>query len=67
MSTTMMIVLGIVVWIIFAIGLALVLGRMIRLRDRHAPPASDAPPESPNGTSGTGPHTQHDPRHHDSS
>ncbi|MPZ64357.1 MAG: hypothetical protein GEU83_02120 [Pseudonocardiaceae bacterium] len=66
MSTTMVIVLGIVVWIMLAIALALLLGRMIRLRDRHAPPAADAPSESPNGNSGAGSHTQHDLHRHDS-
>lgn len=65
MSSTAMIVLGIVVWILLAIGLALFIGRMIRLRDRHAPPAADAPQESPNGNAGGYSHTRPDPNRHD--
>lgn len=65
MGTTAMIVLGILLWILLAIGVALFLGRMIRLRDRHAPPAADAPPESPNGDAGSYSHTQPDPHRHD--
>lgn len=61
MSTTMMIVLGILVWVVLAIGLALLLGRMIRLRGRHAPPAADARPESSNGDPGTYSQPQRDP------
>lgn len=49
MSTTALIVLGILGWILLAIGLALVLGRMIRLRDRRRPPAQQAPSEPANG------------------
>lgn len=45
MSTTAMIVLGIVVWILLAIALALFIGRVVRLRDRQVPPADDAPKE----------------------
>jgi hypothetical protein len=51
MSTTVLIVLGVLGWILLATGLALFLGRMIRLRDRHAR-AAEAPPESPNGDAG---------------
>lgn len=65
MSTTTMIVLGILVWILLAIGLALFIGRMIRLRDRRAPPAADAPPEAPNGNAGSYSHTHRDPHRHD--
>ncbi len=61
MSTTIVILLGILVWILLAIGLAVLLGRMIRLRERHAPPTSDAPSQSPNGDPGTYSQPQRDP------
>lgn len=65
MSTTTVIVLGILVWILLAIALALLLGRMIRLRDRHAPPTTEAPPESSNGNAGSYSQPQHDPHRND--
>lgn len=61
MSTTAWIVLGVLGWIVLATGLALFLGRLIRLRDRPPPvaadrlrdrpppPAEGAPPEAANG------------------
>lgn len=65
MSATAVIVLGILVWILLATALALLLGRVIRLRDRHAPPATDTSQESSNGNGGTYSHPQPDPHRRD--
>ncbi len=65
MSTTTVIILGILVWVLLAIGLALLIGRMIRLRDRHPPHAPEARSESPDEDAGTYPGTQRDPHRHD--
>lgn len=47
MSTTAVIGLGVLVWVLLAILLALAVGRMIRLRDRQRPDRTepDAPTE----------------------
>ncbi|MQA14181.1 MAG: hypothetical protein GEV09_08410 [Pseudonocardiaceae bacterium] len=63
MSTAMMIILGVLVWILLAILLALFLGRMIRLRDRQGRSSVDQrlhdPTEDATSTSSG---TQPDPR-----
>lgn len=61
MSTTAVIGLGILAWVLLAIPLALFVGRMIRLRDRQRPDQTEpgAPAE---GTSRDGTDTFHTPR-----
>ncbi len=58
MSTTAMIGLGILAWVLLAILLALFVGRMIRLRDRQRPdrtePGAPAQGTSAQGTSAQG-------------
>ncbi len=65
MGTTAMIVLGILGWILLAIGLALFIGRMIRVRDRQVPPTGDALQEHPDEQVSTYSHTPRDPQRHD--
>jgi hypothetical protein len=62
MSATAMIVLGILVWILLAIGLALFTGRMVRLRDRQVPHSDDVPPERLDDQVGTYSHTPPHPQ-----
>ncbi|MGH4006571.1 MAG: hypothetical protein ACRDTH_00095 [Pseudonocardiaceae bacterium] len=54
MSTTAMIGLGLLAWVLLAIPLALFVGRMIRLRDRQRPdrtgPRTPAEGKSGDGT-----------------
>jgi hypothetical protein len=60
MGTTAVIGLGILVWILMAIPLALFVGRMIRMRDRQRPDRTE-PGVSAQGTSRDGTDAGHTP------
>lgn len=46
MSTVMWVVVGLGVWMLVALVLALTVGRIVRMRDRQVP---DPPPDRPSG------------------
>ncbi|MEU6699312.1 hypothetical protein [Pseudonocardia sp. NPDC046786] len=50
MSTTMWVLVGLAAWVFVGLAVALVLGRMIRMRDRESP---GPPDEQPGGGEGT--------------